>query len=160
MLLVAYQVSDILEGLKVNKKGEVVNEDGDPIAKLSEGELDQVRGKKINDKGEILDKDGKVIGKVELIHGAVEGVADQVEEAAPEVPDTSILEGLKVNKKGEVLNEDGEPIARLSEGEPANVAGKKLNAKGEVLDKDGKVIGKVEMIHNRPKKPYPKKDPE
>jgi hypothetical protein len=134
---------EILEGLKVNKKGEVVNEDGDPIAKLSEGELDQVRGKKINDKGEILDKDGKVLGKVELIPSAFEGVADQVEGA---VPDTSILEGLKVNKKGEVLNEDGEPIARLSEGELADVAGKKLNAKGEILDKDGNVIGKVEMI--------------
>ena len=134
----------------MNKKGEVVNEDGDPIAKLSEGELDQVRGKKINDKGEILDKDGKVIGKVELIPSAFEGVADEAqeqgEEAAPETPDVSILEGLKVNKKGEVLNEDGEPIARLSEGELSDVAGKKLNAKGEVLDKDGNVIGKVEMI--------------
>ena len=141
---------DILEGLKVNKKGEVVNEDGDAIAKLSEGELDQVRGKKINDKGEILDKDGNVIGKVELIPSAFEGVADEIEEAAPEVPDTSILEGLKVNKKGEVLNEDGEPIARLSEGELADVAGKKLNDKGEILDKDGNVIGKVEMIPQEP----------
>jgi hypothetical protein len=137
---------DILEGLKVNKKGEVVNEDGDPIARLSEGELDQVRGKKINTKGEIVDKDGKVIGKVELIPGAVEGAADQVEEATPEPLDTAILEGLKVNKKGEVLNEDGEPIARLSEGDVSAVAGKKLNDKGEVLDKDGKVIGKVELI--------------
>jgi len=137
---------DILEGLKVNKKGEVVNEDGDPIAKLSEGDLDQVRGKKINNKGEVLDEDGKVIGKVELIPSAVEGVAGQVEEAAPELPDTAILEGLKVNKKGEVLNEDGEPIARLSEGDLSAVTGKKLNDKGEVLDKDGKVIGKVELI--------------
>lgn len=137
---------EILEGLKVNKKGEVVNEDGDPIAKLSEGDLDQVRGKKINIKGEIVDKDGKVIGKVELIPSAVEGATEQVEEAAPELPDTAILEGLKVNKKGEVLNEDGEPIARLSEGDLSAVAGKKLNDKGEVLDKDGKVIGKVELI--------------
>jgi hypothetical protein len=137
---------DILEGLKVNKKGEVVNEDGDPIARLSEGDLDQVQGKKINNKGEVLDKDGKVIGRVELIPSAVEGVAEQVEEAAPELPDTAILDGLKVNKKGEVLNEDGEPIARLSEGDLSAVTGKKLNDKGEVLDKDGKVIGKVELI--------------
>ena len=142
---------DILEGLKVNKKGEVVNEDGDPIAKLSEGELDQVRGKKINDKGEIIDKDGNVIGKVELIPEAFEGVADQ----APELPDISILEGLKVNKKGEVLNEDGEPIARLSEGELADVAGKKLNDKGEVLDKNGNVIGKVEMIPQQAEEAVP-----
>lgn len=143
---------DILEGLKVNKKGEVVNEDGDPIAKLSEGKLDEVRGKKINDKGEILDKDGKVIGKVELIPGALDGVAEQAEEA---LPDIAILEGLKVNKNGEVLNEDGEPIARLSEGELADVRGKKLNAKGEVLDKDGKVIGKVEMIQQEAQEAVP-----
>ena len=29
----------VLEGLKVNKKGEIVNEEGDPIARVSGGEL-------------------------------------------------------------------------------------------------------------------------
>ncbi|KAH0837080.1 hypothetical protein AYO21_04540 [Fonsecaea monophora] len=137
-----------LEGLKVNKKGQVVNEDGDPIAQLAEGfDLDAVRGKKINENGEILDKDGNVIGRVEFIPEAVEeGIVETIEEAAPEVPETSILEGLKVNKKGLVLNEDGDEIAKLVEGDLAAVAGKKLNDKGEVLDKDGNVIGKVEMI--------------
>ena len=54
-----------LDGLKVNKKGQVVNEDGDPIAKLSDGyDLEAVRGKKINENGEILDSEGNVIGKV------------------------------------------------------------------------------------------------
>ena len=141
----------ILEGLKVNKKGEVVNEDGDAIAKLSEGELDQVRGKKINDKGEILDAEGNVIGKVELLplgEELAEEAAAAAEEAAG--PDLSVLEGLKVNKKGEVLNEDGEPIARISEGELSEMAGKKINDKGEVLDKEGNVIGKVEMIPQEP----------
>lgn len=136
-----------LEGLKVNKKGEVVNEDGDPIARLADGfDLDAVRGKKINEKGEILDADGKLVGKVEFIPEAVEEGLVEIEEAAADLPDTSILEGLKVNKKGMVLNEDGDPIAQLVDGDIAAVAGKKLNDKGEVLDKDGNVIGKVEMI--------------
>lgn len=136
-----------LEGLKVNKKGQVVNEDGDPIARLAEGyEIDDVRGKKINENGEILDKDGNVIGKVEFIPEAIEEGLVEVEEASPDVPETSILEGLKVNKKGMVLNEEGDPIAQLSEGELESCAGKKLNDKGEVLDKDGNVIGKVELI--------------
>ena len=136
---------DILDGLKVNKKGEVLNEDGEPIAKLSEGELADCAGKKLNDKGEILDKDGNVIGKVELIPEAFPEVAE-AEKAAEEAADLSELEGLKVNKKGEVVNEDGEPIARLSEGELEDCKGKKLNAKGEVLDADGNIIGKVELI--------------
>jgi Protein of unknown function (DUF3659) len=138
----------ILEGLKVNKKGEVVNEDGEPIARLSEGELSDVKGKKLNDKGEILDKDGNVLGKVEFISEAVKSGIVDVQEVAPETTalSTSILEGLKVNKKGEVLNEDGEPIARLSKGDLTQATGKKLNDKGEILDKDGNVIGIVEMI--------------
>jgi hypothetical protein len=158
----------ILEGLKVNKNGEVLNEDGDPIAKLTEGELADVKGKKINASGEVLDKDGNVIGKVELIpeafgiteealaqaQEAAEGAADEVEEAAgeqapelPDIPGLDVLEGYKVNKKGEVINEDGEAIGRLAEGfDIADAAGKKINEKGEVIDKEGNVVGKVELI--------------
>ena len=136
---------DILEGLKVNKKGEVLNEDGEPIARLSEGELSDCAGKKLNAQGEVLDKEGNVIGKVELIPEAFPEVAEAAAAA-----DLSVLEGLKVNKKGEVVNEDGEPIARLSEGELADCIGKKINEKGEVLDKDGNVIGKVELIPQEP----------
>ena len=133
---------DILEGLKVNKKGEVLNEDGEPIARVSEGEITELAGKKINDKGEVLDKDGNVIGKVELIPDAF----PDVEAEAPKLPGLDILEGLKVNKKGEVVNEDGEPIARVSEGELKDLIGKKINDNGEVLDAEGNVIGKVELI--------------
>ena len=138
----------ILEGLKVNKKGQVLDEDGEPIGQLSEGEIADCAGKKINANGEVLDKDGNVIGKVELAGKPAEEAAAAADEEAPaeETTELSILDGLKVNKKGEVVNEDGDPIARLSEGELADCAGKKLNANGEVLDKDGNVIGKVEMI--------------
>ncbi|KAL9045138.1 MAG: hypothetical protein Q9214_001779 [Letrouitia sp. 1 TL-2023] len=151
----------ILEGLKVNKKGQVLNEDGDPIGQLSEGDPSTCAGKKINANGEVVDKDGNVLGKVEVIKGEAADEAmkelhpellEQVEETAGETisPDLSILEGLKVNKKGEVVNEDGDPIARLVEGELADVTGKKINEKGEVLDADGNVIGKVELIPEEP----------
>ena len=141
---------DILEGLKVNKKGEVLNEDGEPIARLSEGEISDCAGKKINAQGEVLDKEGNVIGKVELIKEAFdvpeEELEPEAEAEAPKLPGLDILEGLKVNKKGEVVNEDGDPIARVSEGELADLVGKKINANGEVLDAEGNVIGKVELI--------------
>ena len=152
----------ILEGLKVNKKGVVLNEDGEVIAKLSEGELDQVRGKKINANGEILDAEGNVIGKVEITQEAIdEGLVEMLE---PEVPklgfDYSILEGLKVNKNGEVLNEDGDVVGRLSEGELADVKGKKINDKGEILDKEGNVIGKVEGVSQEVEATAEEEDPD
>jgi Protein of unknown function (DUF3659) len=135
-----------LEGLKVNKKGEVLDEEGEAVGRLIEGEIADVAGKKINDKGEILDKDGNVVGKVEVLEKAEEAT-DAAEEVAEQGPDFSLVEGLKVNKKGEVVNEDGDVIAKLAEGYDVNeVAGKKLNDKGEVLDSDGNVIGKVDMI--------------
>ena len=147
----------ILNGLKVNKKGEVLDEEGEPIGRLIQGELADVAGKKINEKGEILDKDGNVIGKVEVLEkaeeaadtaqDAAEEAKEAAEEAAQQGPDFSLVEGLKVNKKGEVINEDGDVIAHLAEGyDLAKVAGKKLNDKGEVVDSEGNVIGKVEMI--------------
>ncbi|KAL8661600.1 MAG: hypothetical protein Q9202_005428 [Teloschistes flavicans] len=147
----------ILEGLKVNKKGQVLNEDGEPIGELVEGEASECAGKKINEKGEVLDKDGNVIGKVQVVQGEAADDAmkelhpellEQAKEAAVEAvgPDLSVLEGLKVNKKGEVVNEDGDVIARLSEGELDDVRGKKINEKGEILDSEGNVIGKVELI--------------
>jgi len=143
---------DILDGLKVNKKGEVLNEDGEPIARLSEGEISDCAGKKINAQGEVLDKEGNVIGKVELIKEAFDVLEEEEEEEpeaeaeAPKLPGLDILEGLKVNKKGEVINEDGDAIARVSEGELADLIGKKINANGEVVDAEGNVIGKVELI--------------
>ncbi|KAG7005846.1 hypothetical protein G7Y79_00017g042280 [Physcia stellaris] len=147
----------VLDGLKVNKKGEVVNEDGDAIARLVEGEIEACAGKKLNEKGEVLDSEGNVIGKVEMIPSEPE---EEEGEPEPEVPPLSILEGLKVNKKGEVVNEDGDPIARLVEGELEACAGKKLNENGEVLDSEGNVIGKVEMIPSEPEEEQEEGEPE
>lgn len=124
----------ILDGLKVNKKGQVLNEDGEPIGELTAGELSQCAGKKINAVGEVLDKDGNVIGHVRTLPVEVEGLG------------VSVLEGLKVNKKGQVLNEDGEPVGELTAGEISQCAGKKINNKGEVLDAEGNVIGSVRTL--------------
>ncbi|KAL2058626.1 hypothetical protein ABVK25_001354 [Lepraria finkii] len=136
---------DILDGLKVNKKGEVLNEDGEPIARVSEGEITELAGKKINANGEVLDKEGNIIGKVELIPEAFPDVPE-AEAEKPKLPGLDILEGLKVNKKGEVVNEDGDAVARVSEGELKDLIGKKINDQGEVLDAEGNIIGKVELI--------------
>ncbi|KKY28079.1 putative lea domain protein [Phaeomoniella chlamydospora] len=165
----------LFTGKKLNKKGKILDEDGEPIGQLAEGyDLAKCAGKPINESGEILDENGEVIGKVEVVEGeaaenamrelhpelveqlekaqqeaeeAKDGVDEAKEEAPLELPDISVLEGLKVNKKGEVINEDGDVIAKLSEGyDVAQNAGKKINEKGEVLDSEGNVIGKVELV--------------
>ncbi|KAI5366594.1 hypothetical protein Slin15195_G081130 [Septoria linicola] len=128
---------DILDGLKVNKKGQVLNEDGEPIGELTAGDVSKCAGKKINATGEVVDKDGNVLGHVRTLPQKVE---------PEETPAVSILEGLKVNKKGQVLNEDGEQIGELTSGELEKVAGKKIDAKGQVLDEQGEVIGTVRTL--------------
>lgn len=131
---------EALEGKEINSEGEILDEDGEVIGKLAEGNLEDVKGLTVNEKGEVVDADGNVLGKVELAEGAAEKLAD-----LSALLDVRILEGLKVNKKGKVLDEEGEEIGHLTEGEAADVAGKLINDKGEVLDKSGNVIGKVEV---------------
>ncbi|KAK4550211.1 hypothetical protein LTR36_003178 [Oleoguttula mirabilis] len=146
----------ILDGKKVNKKGEILNEDGELIGELRDGEISDCAGKKVNDKLEVVDKDGKVVGHVNVVPGeaaetATKELLEELGEApqevpAPDLPGLDILDGLKVNKKGQVLDEDGEPIGELVDGELSDCAGKKCNEKGEVLDKEGKVIGRVRTL--------------
>lgn len=147
----------ILGDRKVNKKGKVLDDDGEEIGQLTEGDPAKCAGQKINEKGEVINKKGDVIGKVGITEGeAAESATKELLEELGELPGDSlpgleILEGLKVNKKGQVLNEDGESIGELAEGELAQCAGKKINDKGEVLDKDGKtVLGKVRTLAPEP----------
>jgi hypothetical protein len=137
---------DELEGFKVNKKGQVLDEEGEPIGELIEGDAKECAGKKINDKGEVVDKDGNVLGKVKALPKLVEKEAEPEVKEVEITPEVDTLEGLKVNKKGQVLDEEGEPIGELIEGDAKECAGKKINEKGEVLDKDGNVIGKVKTL--------------
>ena len=137
----------VLEGLKVNKKGEVVNEEGDPIARVSEGELSDLVGKKINENGEVLDSEGKVIGKVELIPQEPE--EDQPEDAAgEELPPLSILEGLRCNKSGKIVDADGKPLGELIEGDSKKLSklGVQSDADGLFWDDKGHVIGRAQTL--------------
>ena len=143
----------ILDGKKVNKKGKILDEDGEEIGELRDGDLAECSGKKVNDKGEVLDKKGNVVGHVNVIRGeasenATKALLEELGEGADmNLPDLTILDGLKVNKKGMLLNEDGEPVGQLIDGDLSECAGKKVNDKGDVLDKDGNVIGRVTTLN-------------
>ena len=145
----------ILDGRKVNKKGKVLDEDGEEIGELRDGELSECAGKKINDKGEVLDKNGNLVGHVNVVRGeaaenATKALLEELGETAeqePNIPDLTILDGYKVNKSGNILNEDGDVIGQLIDGELSECAGKKVNDSGDVLDKDGNVIGRVTTVN-------------
>jgi len=137
-----------LEGLKVNKKGEVLNEDGEPVAKLSEGELADVARMKINDKGEVVDKEGNVVGKVEMIPQEPKEPVEEAEDAGPELPPLSILEGLKCNKQGKIVTADGKPVGELVEGDAKKLSksGTECDAEGQFWDGKGHVLGKAKTL--------------
>ncbi|OBT64875.1 hypothetical protein VE03_06410 [Pseudogymnoascus sp. 23342-1-I1] len=71
-------------GFKVNREGNVVDENGDTIAKLTDGDLSRCTGKEIDDDGDVVDGKNQRIGSVTLL-------ADipAPEEPAPEEPEES-----------------------------------------------------------------------
>ena len=156
---------DILEGLKVNKKGAILNEEGEPIGELVDGDIEKCAGAKCNDKGEVLDKDGKVIGRVRTLpqqgeenEGGEEeaGAAATEETQEPEeaeeeddgLPPLSILEGLKVNKAGKLINDKGVIVGELVSGDAKKLSklGTTADAEGQFWDTKGHVIGKAKTV--------------
>lgn len=150
-----------LDGLKVNKKGQVLDEDGEPIGELVEGDAAECAGKKINAKGEVVDKDGNVIGKVKTLPKMVEqpvGEAEEdVEEGEEEAeeavdddgrPPLSILDGLKVNKAGKLIDNNGNIVGELIEGDAKKLSksGLTCDAEGQFWDNKGKVIGRAQTV--------------
>ena len=75
-------------GRKVNKKGEVVDENGDIIAKLTDGELLKCAGKDIDDDGDVVDGKGTTVGHVTILEDIPESEPPEP-EAEPETPQES-----------------------------------------------------------------------
>lgn len=64
-----------LEGFKVNKKGKVLDEEGEVIGELVEGDLLDCVRQKVNAKGEVVDDVGKVVGIVKLATATLPSLA-------------------------------------------------------------------------------------
>jgi len=132
-----------LEGLKVNKKGQVLDEEGEPIGELSEGEASECAGKKINEKGEVLDKDGKVIGKVKTLPKMIEqqvGAAEDAEEGAEDAQDAAedAAEDAQdaaedAEDAAEELDDEGRPPLSILDGLTVNKSGKLIDSKGNIV---------------------------
>jgi len=136
---------ETLEGYKLNKKGKILNEDGEEIGELADGELSKCAGKKINDKGEILDKDGKTV------LGTVRTLPQQPEEEEEETPEgeegEGEVEGEEPQEGEEEQEGEGEDEEEEEEGDalpPLSILdGLSCNKAGKLLDSNGNIVGEL-----------------
>ncbi|KAI0887728.1 uncharacterized protein GGS22DRAFT_88474 [Annulohypoxylon maeteangense] len=123
----------ILEGKKINKAGNVVDDNGNPIGKVKSGDIKKLIGKAPDMNGKVWDSQGNIIGEVEVLPEAVQNVAAPFED----FPDAT------VDKFGKVIYE-GRQVGVVSGDDFQKLIGKKVDADGDILDKNGNVIGHAE----------------
>ncbi|GAW13808.1 hypothetical protein ANO14919_031980 [Xylariales sp. No.14919] len=123
----------ILEGLKINKMGNVVDQNGNPVGKVKSGDLKKLAGKVPDKNGKVWDDRGNVIGEVEVLPEVVKN------EPAPfeDFPDAT------VDKNGKVIY-DGRQVGVVIGDDWQNLIGKTVDADGDILDKNGNVVGHAE----------------
>ncbi|KAI1211169.1 uncharacterized protein F4807DRAFT_27511 [Annulohypoxylon truncatum] len=122
-----------LEGKKINKAGNVVDDNGNPIGKVKSGDIKKMIGKAPDKNGKVWDTQGNVIGEVEVLPEAVQNVAAPFED----FPDAT------VDKFGKVIY-DGRQVGVVSGDDFQKLIGKKVDADGDIIDKNGNVIGHAE----------------
>ncbi|KAF5676637.1 hypothetical protein FHETE_2133 [Fusarium heterosporum] len=125
----------ILKGTTVDKEGNLVNEKGDKLGKVVEGELKQLIGLSADADGNIWDKTGKQLGK-----------AEPIPEWDREQKDFSVLKGTTVDKEGNLVNDKGHLIGRVTEGEIKQLIGLSSDDQGIIWDRTGKQVGKAEPL--------------
>ena len=161
---------DIVPAGKVDDEGKVVDDDGNVIGKVSEGDASKIGGSVVDQEGDIVDDEGNVIGKAEPAdadddaEGAAGGVAgeakdkagdaadgakDKAEEAGEKIDPASVVGPLKVSESGEVADKDGRVVGKLTEGDAKKLSQRKdiksIDKDGNLLGEDGKPVGKIEL---------------
>ncbi|QDS74291.1 hypothetical protein FKW77_003641 [Venturia effusa] len=155
---------EILDGRMIGLSGDVVDDDGNLIGRLIEGDAKKLNKAKAkcDAKGNVVDKKGKQLGKVEVVQpekaeppaivDEPEKEGDVVEETVQEMVEEpvslDILKGRTIEVSGEIFDQDFKVIGRLIEGDPKklNKSKAKCDAEGNVIDKKGKQVGKAEVI--------------
>ncbi|OJJ46071.1 hypothetical protein ASPZODRAFT_67349 [Penicilliopsis zonata CBS 506.65] len=142
----------ILEGLKCNKAGKIVDASGKPVGELIEGDAKKITkaGAKLDDKGQFWDSRGNVIGKAQTI---------PVEDDEEEAPFAG-LDGLIVVKDGWVEDENENRVGQIVEGDAKKLVGRAVDEDGDILDKRGNVVGRAERWEAVEEEPEPEAEPE
>ncbi|KAI1370381.1 hypothetical protein F4677DRAFT_438558 [Hypoxylon crocopeplum] len=122
-----------LEGMKINKGGNVIDDNGNPIGKVKSGDIKKLIGKAPDKNGKVWDSQGNIIGEVEVLPEVVQNVASPFED----FPDAT------VDKFGKVIY-DGRQVGVVVGDDFQKLIGKKVDPDGDILDKNGNVIGHAE----------------
>lgn len=138
----------ILADKKVNKLGNITDDKGQIVGRITEGVLKSLIGKVVDSDGNIW-HNGKAIGKAEPI-------PDDEKEEAIEGLFASFPDAV-VEKNGDVVFES-QVIGKLIEGDAKKLAGKTVDADGEVLDKSGNILGRAERWEEPDTEPEPEVD--
>ncbi|KAI5456595.1 hypothetical protein BGZ63DRAFT_395856 [Mariannaea sp. PMI_226] len=125
-----------LEGCTVNKGGNLVNDNGDMVGRIVQGELKQLVGKRADENGDIWNDSGKKIGKAEPL-------PDNEREDLKDFAPFENFPGAVVDADGRVLFE-GKQVGQVVEGDPKRLKGSKVDEDGDILDRRGNVVGKAE----------------
>jgi hypothetical protein len=135
-----------LEGLRVNKKGFVIDPDGIPVGRLVEGTAKSLAGRKVRKYGLILDsKYEKVVGRCEII--------PENERSSMEKGLFTGLHGLIVVQGGLVENADHNIVGKVVEGNREMLLGRVVDEYGDIFSKYGTVIGRCER-HKSTQTPF------
>ncbi|PHH60116.1 hypothetical protein CDD81_2118 [Ophiocordyceps australis] len=136
------QQPSILQNAKVNKAGNLVDDDGDVIGHLVEGDAKQLLGKRADKDGNIKDESGKIVGRAEPTPETKDDETEQQQQPL----DFSILKNTKVNKAGNLVNEQGDVIGRLVQGDAKQLLGKRADKDGNIWDESGKIVARAEPV--------------
>lgn len=124
-----------LEGKKVNKGGNVVDDSGKLYGRIVDGDISKLVGKKVDSKGKVWNDSGKVIGSAEVIP-----IDERDESSGAPFED---FPNAVVNKDGTVVSDD-QVVGKLVDGDAKKLSGKKVDKDGDVVDNVGNVVGKAE----------------
>ncbi|KFA51416.1 hypothetical protein S40293_03201 [Stachybotrys chartarum IBT 40293] len=126
----------ILKGTKVNKAGNLVNQNGDIIGRVVEGDAKKLLGKRSDENGDIWDDAGKKCGKAEPL-------PDSERENTKAFATFENFPDAVVEADGKVTSE-GRQVGVVVEGDPKRLKGSKVDEDGDILDRRGNVVGKAE----------------
>jgi hypothetical protein len=161
-----------LEGLPVSEGGVIKDKSGQVVAKIAEGDPEDLVGYTLNNEGEVLDEEGDPIGRAEIVEQA-EDAADKVEDTEKIAPeDQATQEDIAKQAVESVQQQDADDTAEKAEGavDEANeevddtkeeaeqqlpplstLEGMKCTKAGKIVDPNtGKPVG--ELVEGDPKK--------
>ncbi|EAW15175.1 LEA domain protein [Aspergillus clavatus NRRL 1] len=143
-----HAVTDLadLDGLSVSDGGVIKNKAGQAVAKVSEGDPEDLVGYTVNDEGEIVDEDGDLIGRVELLPQEAQEAAQKagdVPEEASKAVDQAKDAADDTASHAKDTSEDTADQAKKTVKDLADLEGLPVSEGGVIKDKSGEVVGKI-----------------